>query len=49
MYIITCVISAGRFLFTLKQMKMPVHVPSTHSMFVEGFKKKLGSDFISFP
>ena len=45
------IISAGRFLFTLKQMKMPVHVPSFHPllMFVEGFKKNIGSDFISFP
>lgn len=24
------IISAGRFLFTLKQMKMPEHIPSTH-------------------
>ena len=24
-------ISAGRFLFSLKQMRMPIHIPSTHT------------------
>lgn len=28
---VTCVISAGRFLFSFKQMRMPIHIPSTHT------------------
>lgn len=47
---ITCVISAGRFLFTLKQMKMPVHVPSTHSSCLwKGFKKRYWIRFYFLP